>query len=231
VKLLDGRSIDSIELGPEDAQLLSQRCIAVLLLPAWFQSSGLVMLLSAQSVIFTLTRGINQFCGVGLLFFGWFAAQRGVITSARACALGQLALRIVDRYPQSAFRGHSYFMYGSHVHVLMHHPADCLPYLVHSLKLDLDAVSFYSASFTAILLIETHIIGSPNLSDAISEAYRYAAMIHSPLRFDDLYSAAYATALFWSELQVGAAVLYGPAMFPSPKLAECEAKVRFVQAL
>lgn len=223
-RALEERTLASIEALPKSgAEVLTQRCLATLMVAAYFTDTNLIVTLACRSVMLLLSGGLNAYASVGLVIYAWFALWRGAITADFASELGSLALRISDRYPDSPVRGLALGNYACHVHMAMHHPATVVPYLRATLKADFASFSFMSASFFATLNVETQFIGNASLSDAVDEARKNVDLLRSPLNYSDMHLTADGFTRVWSELQAGAPALVS---FPSPAVQDIEQKAR-----
>ena len=159
LKTLDQVGVPQIESLPEDTNQLQQMCLSALIPSLLSHSRPLAAILASASIMRLLTHGVNEYALVGLIFGANFAMKLGLLSPEKAQELGGVALHLCDRYPRSASRGLVYMMYGLTLHLLTHHPADCLSYVTASIKSDLEVFSYWNVAITARHSAELHAIG------------------------------------------------------------------------
>ena len=154
--------IDSIATMQEDPEPFQQTCISVLMPSMFSLSPAVAVALSALAIRRVAVAGVCDHLPVCILFATRFGIRNDVITNERAHQLGDVALRLSERFPRSTSRPLASMMYGIAVQIVRHHPLSCLSY-IPSVNADVSSFSYWYTAVIARNRAELHAIGGTPL--------------------------------------------------------------------
>lgn len=207
----------------EDTPL--RHCIAELVSPAFFLPGQLCAILSVRGATLALRNGFSRYCAVPLVWMAVYFVVRG--NHAMASDVGQLAVKIMDRYPDSdVYKAKVSYHYAAYIHWLEHPLQECVGLLRSASQLCLKTCDYLYASFAAFHLPMLLLVSGESIEAALPELEHSRQLLQLMQTPDPMFGVESLQVCFGA-LQAGVQVLASPIpYFSRPEVIDFEKRLQ-----